>query len=217
MWRWLNSLGYGVQSPNDFYFVQHVLREQLPYYAYTTLEEMASQCLPCLPHYPMTLNRLLFRLANYVHPEVIVEVGAGSSVMAMAMACPTSRCVAITQDSMSGKALQQLAASYPHVEVKEGDEMGLFSQLLSETAHIGMLHVAHTAYYREVMEMILTHASKRMLVVIEGIKESQEKRDWWSQLQESRSVGITYDLGTVGLLFHDQSRHKETYWINLRD
>ena len=28
-----NSLGFGVQSANDFYFVQHVLREQLPYYA----------------------------------------------------------------------------------------------------------------------------------------------------------------------------------------
>ena len=217
MWRRLNSLGYGVQSPNDFYFVQHVLREQLPYYAYTALEEMVGQCHPGLPCYSMKLNRLLFRLTNYVHPEVIVEVGGGFSIMAMAMACPTARCVAITPNHMSGEALQQLAASYSHVEVKEGDEMEFFSQLLSETAHIGMLHVAHTSHYREVVEAISSHASRRTLVVIEGIKDSQEKHDWWHQLQESQLAGITYDLDTVGLLFLDHSRHKETYWINLRD
>lgn len=32
-----NTLGYGVQSPSDFYFVQHVLREQSSYYAYEAI------------------------------------------------------------------------------------------------------------------------------------------------------------------------------------
>lgn len=216
MRRRLNSLGYGVQSPNDFYFVQHILREKLPYYAYTALEEMNRQSDPCLPNYPMVLNRLLFRLANYIQPKVIVEVGAGTSVMAMAMACPRAHCIAITANHKCNNALQRLMAPYFHVEVKEGDEMAIFNQLLSEKMHISLLHVAHTPHYREVVDMIQTYTGERILIIIEGIDDSKAKHEWWSHLQESNLTGITYDLGNVGLLFIDRSRHKETYWINFR-
>ena len=216
MWRRLNSLGYGVQSPNDFYFVQHVLREEAPYYAYTALEELSQHHGNEVPCYPLAVNKLLFRLANYVHPSLIVEVGAGASLVAMAMACPTAQCVGITADHVRGGALQQLLATYPHVEVKNGDEKAAFGELLHAMGSIGILHIAHTVHYEEIMEAALPHMADRTLVIVEDIASSKEKQGWWEGLREKQETGTCYDLGSVGLLFLDHARHKENYWINLR-
>lgn len=50
-WR---SRGFGVQSPSDYYFLRHVLRQPLPYYGYG----------PSTP-----FQRLCLRLANYTQAE----------------------------------------------------------------------------------------------------------------------------------------------------
>ena len=81
---------------------------------------------------------------------------------------------------------------------------------------IGMLHIAHTTHYREIMDAALPHMADRALVVIEDIASSKEKQDWWKRLRESQETGTCYDLGNVGLLCLDHARHKENYWINLR-
>ena len=216
--RWLrrkrNSLGYGVQSPGDFYFVQHVLRETSPYYAYAALHRMMRQI--SLPDRCDEVYRLLFRLANHVHPDVMIAVGSGPSAIAMAMACPQARCVAIERAEKRHDALHSLLAEYPHVELKNGDEMALFRQVLPEVGTIQLLHVAHTAYYREVVEAALPYVTPHTLFVIDDIRADKEKQAWWKSLRESRATGVSYDLGSMGLLFFDHSRYKETYWINLR-
>ncbi len=221
MKRWIrrkrNSLGYGVQSPSDFYFVRHVLREKSPYYAYATIEDMYTTHSNQLSHSSIAVRKLLFRLANHICPDTIIEVGMGFSIPAMAMACPSTRCVAITPATTNADTIQSLQTIFPKVEVRCGDEMGLFRQLIHEQRRIDLLHVAHTPYYREVVEAALPHTTERTLMIIEGIRESKEKRAWWKELQVSPSTGISYDLKDIGLLFFDHTRHKNTYWINLRN
>ncbi len=212
-----NSLGYGVQSPSGFYFVQHVLREQSPYYSYTDIEQMNKKYGTCLPSYSDTTNKLLFRLANHVHPDTIIEVGAGLSAFAMAKACPSAQCIAITSSSTCNKAMQPLLSNHPRVEVKSGDEMALFCDFVHKAGEIELLHIAHTEHYQEIIAATLPYVTDRTLLVIEDIRASKAKHDWWEKVQESHPWGISYDLGSIGLLFFDRSRHKETYWINLKD
>lgn len=212
-----NSLGYGVQSPNDFFFVQHVLREGTPYYGYATLGKMEKTYKASIPCYPEATNRLLFRLANYVHPDMIVEVGAGLSVFAMAIACPSAQCIAITPSHTVACTMQSLLPSHPQIEIKNADEIADFAQTLHDKERIDLLHVAHTSYYREIVEKALPYTNDHTLFIIEGIRDSKEKQDWWKGLQEDRLTGISYDLGSIGLLFFNRSRHKDTYWINLKD
>ena len=219
--KWLkrkrNTLGYGVQSPNDFYFVRHVLREQSPYYGYAAIREIQKKYAPHVPCYPESIDRLLFRLANYTQPKTIVEVGAGLSIFAMAEARPSAMCVAVTSSSMCSKAIQPLLSDYPQVEVKNSDEMAFFRDILRSLGTIGLLHIAHTAHYREIVDTALPYTTDRTLIIIEDIRAEKEKQDWWKSMQENSSTGISYDLGSIGLLFFDRSRHKNTYWINLKD
>lgn len=211
-----NSWGYGVQSPSDFYFVQHVLRERSPYYGYEVLGALEERYASLLPSYPSATNRLLLRLADYAHSALVVEVGASLSTLAMVLGHPAARHIAITAEEACHAALRPLLASYPQVEVRKGDEMALFGQLLHEASPIGTLHVAYTERYREVVDAALPHMADGSLIIIEGIADSREKHAWWQSLQESPSTGISYDLGHIGLLLFAPTRHKQNYWINLR-
>ena len=211
-----NSWGYGIQSPSDFYFVRHVLRELSPYYAYAALEEMAATYGDLLPHYTDAVNRLLFRLANHLHPTTIVEVGAGTSTFAMSMACPSARCIAITPSKECASTMRELSANNPNIEIENGDEMALFSLSLQKEERIGIFHIAHTPHYREVVEAALPHTTDHTLFIIEGITDNRQKNEWWKSLQENPLTGISYDLDNIGLLFFNRTRHKDTYWINLR-
>lgn len=211
-----NSWGYGVQSPSDFYFVQHVLREQSPYYGYEVLDELAENYATRLPSYPSATNRLLFRLADYVHAEQVIEVGAGLSTFAMVTGHPFAHYTAITGNETCHDTMQPLLKAYPQIILKKGDEMALFRQFIDEQQTIGMLHVAHTEYYREIVEAALPHITDHTSIIIEDIQVSKEKQAWWKSLQESPLTGITYDLGNIGLIFFNRSRSKDTYWINLR-
>ena len=216
--KWLrrkcNSLGYGVQSPNDFYFVQHVLLEELPYYNYEIIEKVGRERHGQVPSYPNITNKLLFRLANYLHPDTIIEVGAGTSSLSLSLACPSAQCIAITNSKECHEELQHLLPL--HTRVKKGDEMELFQQFLQEKGTIGMLHIAHTTRHQEILDHALPYVTDRTLIVIEGIGSSKEKYAWWESLQNNPQIGITYDLEDIGLIFFNRSRHKESYWIKLR-
>lgn len=216
-----NSLGFGVQSPSDFYFVQHVLREQLPYYAYADIHRLAQLVPAEQGGYPEEIIRLLFRLTNHIHPQTIIEVGTGSglSAYAMTMAHPMGECITIEGNSPLTSHLSPLTAhgKYLQVTAKKGDEMVLFSQTLAEKGAVELLHVAHTQYYREVVSMALSYVKGNALFVIEGIHENEDKRAWWKELQEQHQKVIIYDLESVGLLFFNQSRYRNKYWVSLRN
>lgn len=210
-----NSLGFGVQSPNDFYFVQNVLREKMHYYGYRDLRDLQRSTASSAGSYPEEINRLLFRLANYAHPEVIVEVGTGSglSACAMAIAHILGQCITISERG----GIDDVVSAFSQIVVEEGDEVDCFCQIANRLGTIEMLHVAHTEHYQEVVDYALKHVCDRTLFVIEGIRDSKEKLDWWKSLQSCKPVSVSYDIGNLGLLFFDKHRHKTAYWVNLAE
>lgn len=217
--RWLrrkcNSHGYGVQSPNDFFFVQHVLREPSPYYAYAELHELYQTFKASHPHAQLCSEevcRLLFRLADYARPEVLMAVGSDTELAAcsIAMARPTKRCVSICAESTISLPMP------PCCEVRKGDEIALFGEELQHLGAIELLYIAHTPHYKELTQLALERVCDKTMFIIDAIRENTEKRLWWKSLQESPATGVSYDLGNIGLLFFDRSRYKDSYWINIK-
>lgn len=60
--------GFGIQSPTDFSFVNDVVYERAPYYAYKTLLLQHPQ----VNGFDLKLARTLFRICNYAHPSAII-------------------------------------------------------------------------------------------------------------------------------------------------
>lgn len=62
-----HRLGFGIQSPNDYYFVRHVILENWPYYKYKKLDSETSDRLT------RKLGHLYLRLANWRQPAIVVD------------------------------------------------------------------------------------------------------------------------------------------------
>lgn len=217
--RWIrrkcNSRGYGVQSPNDFFFVQHVLRERSPYYAYASLHELYRSVKVSQPHAQLSSEeayRLLFRVADYARPEVLVTVAdeAGLATCSMAMARPSQRCVSICAE---GTAAHPIPASS---EVKKGDEMALFGEELHRCDEARLLYIGSTPHYQELVQIALEHVCDKTVLIIDALRANRAKRLWWQSLCQSPLTGVSYDLGTMGLLFFDTARYKHAYLIDIR-
>ncbi len=79
--RWWQSLGFGIQSKNDFAFLHDVIKEKHQYYAYQELRE----------HFPDATSQqqqraeLLFRICNAMKPSRIKMLGLPSPIFAEAL------------------------------------------------------------------------------------------------------------------------------------
>ena len=188
-----NTLGYGVQSPSDFYFVRHVLRETLPYYAYEVLHEAVGT--HGTPRDEAVL-RLLFRLVNHVRPTTMLHVGYGTPLASysMQLACPKAHAINITGDA----GPDQLA------------------EALQTLGTVELMHITHTPHYRELVQQAMPHLCSKTLLIIEGIDTDKTKHAWWEELRQSPLTGVSYDLGGMGLLFFDKNRYKDTYWVRMQ-
>ena len=94
--------------------------------------------------------------------------------------------------------------------------MEIFNIYLQEFKTIGILHIAHTEHYREIVDAALANINDHTLIIVEDIDSSNKKHEWWKEMQESEFTGITYDLESTGLIFFDRSRYKNTYWIDFK-
>lgn len=194
--RYRHRCGYGVQSPSDFFLVTSVIYEKTPYYAYNTLKRRGFPSY--LPHYRGKVNRMLFRLVNYMRPATLMEVGIGngSSIGYMRAACQTMKSVALRGKDWE-KTLQQMEKFFSTIQT------------------LDCLHIAHTPFYEEVFEQALSHVGQHSCFIIGGIYESKEKKEWWKKVVASKKTGITFDLYDVGLVFFDKARYKQHYIVNL--
>ena len=86
--------GFGVQLPFAFDLITGVIYQRTPYYAYEPLRRQEKQLAPEKDNHwlsePLRLKRLLFRLANEVKADTIVDVGvlAASSLYLKAARLP---------------------------------------------------------------------------------------------------------------------------------
>ncbi|MDE5923226.1 MAG: hypothetical protein K2G79_07030 [Muribaculum sp.] len=91
--RYKRSRGFGIHSPFAYMFVLRVLREQLAYYAYSDIQERRT-IAASLAHkvegkrpklISMKSARMLFRIACYFHPEVMMQIGTSYGVSTTAL------------------------------------------------------------------------------------------------------------------------------------
>lgn len=199
LWNWCRRFrhrcGYGVHSPSDFYLITSVIYEKLPYYAYDELKKNISGSSQT--SYREKVNRLLFRLVNYFHPDFLVEIGSGDGTTFSYLRAARHSMNAISLPGrdwdITEKALQ---------EVLDGKET------------IDFLHVGYTPYYKEVVSRLLPYMQEGSCLIVGNIHASKEKEYWWKQLMEQADVRITFDLYDIGIVLFPSKRYKQNYIVN---
>ena len=184
--------GFGVQSPFAFHLITQVIYQRTPYYAYEPLRRQEKQLAPEKDNHwlsePLRLKRLLFRLANEVKADTIVDVGvlAASSLYLKAARLHADYIAATSLDELFLEAHQPIDFLYLH-------------------------HYRHPDVMEAAFRVCAPRATRRSLFVVRGIGRSRAMKQLWARLQSDPRVGITFSLPDVGLLFFDTSRHKQHY------
>lgn len=199
IWNWCRRFrhrcGYGVHSPSDFFLITSVIYEDMPYYAYDRLK--ASSGMKSLPHYREKVNKLLFRLVNYFRPVSLIEVGSGNG--------DAFRYMQDARSSMISVSLEGL---------DKDETLHRLKKELERMQEIGLLHIAHTPYYKEVFEMAFPYLRDSSCVVVGDIYASEERKTWWKELTADERVRISLDLYDIGLLLFEDKRFKQNYIVN---
>ena len=96
--RWLNTRGYGVQSPFAFNFLHDVIRQKIPYYAYGELRKSRR---------PDEINtvqedEMLFRIANFAQTKsIIMPAEWKGSSRYLSAGCTTAQIEFYTNDNVA--------------------------------------------------------------------------------------------------------------------
>lgn len=206
--------GYGVHSPFAFNLITRVFYERWPYYAYRPLSELRHKIHPLRElTNPVRVDRLLLRLANYVQPGHILELGTNSGLSACYLASGCASKPLLTLDS-TDQTTQGMFQSHPNIQHQTGEVGSLLSAFLAKHPQVGMVHFNSGTPQPAWMEQLLPHTNADSLFVIEGIHNSNAMLAWWNKLKQDSRTGISFDLYDLGLLFFDHNMYKQHYLIN---
>ena len=140
--RYHHSSGFGIHSPYAYQFVRNVWRQPLPYYAYEGIHQLCEtiksgtsrrqrQAMDLISEREA---RLLFRVANFFNPGVMLQVGAATGIESVAMLAVSRQSrlylydAQLEQKALAVRVLQsQLdrVECYDDVEVAASDFMGV--------------------------------------------------------------------------------------------
>jgi len=206
-WIWLKRFrkrrGYGVHSPWAFSLIDGVILECGRYYAYDSLNKLHPWPVRMLKLYPLQCRRLLFRLANWVHPSSVLIFGdAPIETAYIRAAVPEAEIIGSNGSNGSNGSDGLDGACKPKMPNKP-----INPKMFSVVEKCSMVFVSSS-------HLLSYEPSPCALCILEGIHSSREAFAKWREVQKNEAVGITFDLYTYGLVFFDRSRHKQHYIVN---
>lgn len=193
--RLRHNRGYGVQSPAAFFFVMHVLRETLPYYAYTQINRTNKK------HkiYSATHCRRLFRIANYVKPQNIILLTQEESA---AHAITTALCNTPCYMTQSHTGNTRIPGRLIEKDLDE---------ILQKVKEIGLLYIGETDNKQEILQKALPHTNKQSVIIVEGIRKNKFLKKLWQETIAHPQVVISMDMHNYGILFFNPLFRKQHY------
>jgi hypothetical protein len=212
--RWLASRGFGVHSPWAYQLIETVINEKRPYYAYDDLFTFWEGAPQYMPQYPESRDKLLFRLTNHIQPRFILEVGTGAGVSTGYFASVSTKTPIVTIDAKhpAVNLIRNNFKTFKQIDYRIGDVLKEVRQVLDANLQLDLVHIAHTIFYKEVVDMVLPHVNENTLIIVEDMGK-KEKKEWWNQIIQDERVGVTFRMKKVGLLFFDLKKNKQHYVI----
>lgn len=210
--RWLTRQGFGVHSPWAYDLIENVINERHSYYAYEDLYSFWEKAPQYLPQYPQSRDELLFRLVNRFNPKSILEVGTGAGVSTgyLASVSKESKVITVDYPHPAAKEVRRNLRRIPNIEYITADVLQTVKDILDSDNIPQFVHIAHTALWRQVVEMILPYATPDMVMVVEDLGKKQ-KKEWWNGIINDERIGVTFQMKKLGLLFFDSKMTKQHY------
>ena len=110
------------------------------------------------------------------------------------------------------KEVRRNLKKIPNIEYIAADVIPTVQDILDSGNIPQFIHIAHTALWREVVQMILQYATPETVIVVEDLGKKQ-KKEWWSEIINDERVGVTFQMKKLGLMFFDPKMTKQHYLL----
>lgn len=243
--------GFEIHSPFVFQFYSKILNDRSFHDEYRTIEGLRSHLLRNRSVFEMTdlgslgnemqsgnkhisvrdviknssvrpvYGRFLFRMARYLKPSCILELGTslGISTIYLAMGYPQGH---ITTIEGCPRTAEMAAKNFNLMGLTNIDQIiGPFEKdlpdLLEHLGKIGLVFIDGNHRKEPVLHYFyqcLQHIHDDSVIIFDDIHWSKEMEEAWKVIREHPSVTITIDLFRMGLVFFKEGLSKEDFILH---
>lgn len=204
--------GHGVHSPFVFSFINRVIEEKTPYYAYNDIKEYLEN-FPYLILPDNKVNKFSFRLVNYFNPKKILELGAGNGINTLYITSASSDacCLSVELNSNESSQARDLYKEWGRNITQSSEEFPILDDI-PDCIFINLRN--YRVDHFRLIEYLLSKVKPNTFVFIDGIRTNKSRQMLWKELIQNQKVIVSMDLFEVGILFFDEKYFKRNYKLS---
>lgn len=224
------SGGFGIHSPFAFNFVQNVLGELYPYYAYARIAKWRATAKAasggCWPHSSLiSLNeaRMLFRIANFFNPSQLLVIGARSGVSAASVKAVSSQSVLhlyspqYAQSKVQQQLLHPFGGQARHYSDIPECVKAYFSQISGDAEPFVLVNeIGDEMELDALKSAILPIVRKQGVIVMRNLHKHELVACLWAECKDHAQYGQTYTNGKTGILIANPKLQLEHFSLWLK-
>lgn len=201
--------GHGIHSPFVFSFINDVIEEKLPYYAYQDIARYLNLSEKKIDE-ETKKNKLLFRIVNRFSPTKILEIGTGNGFSTIYLTAPSKRinciCIDANEDAKNTHKNWDRSISYSNWESidKTNDTFDFILLNLNKLKDTKV----------NLDNFLITHIHANSVIVITDIRTNKANQVFWKNLVKRNNVIISLDLYHIGILLFNNKYYKQNYKLS---
>ncbi|MDO4972059.1 MAG: hypothetical protein Q4E41_08195 [Bacteroidales bacterium] len=221
------SGGFGIHSPFAFHFVQRVLGERLPYYAYADIAKWRMMAKDSAGHSwrkPRVISlknaKMLFRIANFFNPEHLLVVGACYGVSAASVKAVSSQSELHLYSPMFADSDIQQKVLLPFSEKTHNYEdlnaclESYHSALTPDKSPFVLINeICDEMEYNILKSAILPLIQQHSVVVMRNLTKSLLLAQLWQELKDHAEYGQTYTNEKIGIIIANPKLQLEHFFL----
>ena len=220
--RFRHRKGYGVQSPLVFHFIREVILQSTPYYEYEQLKKLYRkiQIQEQAWMLPRKRYELLFRIANEIKPDEIIEIGTkvALGIIYSSAARKKAQCHIWNERPIQNETIHHLL-NHSFISYKQGDLEHFILERLSTDTHKKRMIIYNCELFPDSqnirqIELLIKKSQKNDCIILSGLQRSKTIRTHWKKWITASPIGISFDLYEAGILFFKPYAQQKCYLIN---
>ncbi len=249
-YRWKAGNAHGLHSPFVFELFNSVINDQTPFYGFESIEMLRSKLLTSRDSIsmvdlgvggvknldrirtvsslasnslsPAKYGQLLFRLANYFKPKVILELGTSFGISTLYMSLPSNETRVITIEGATTifeEAKKNFARmSRQNITAINAPFESVLPTLLSAEEKPDFIYFDGNHRYTPTMDYFqqcLSVAHADSVFIFDDIYWSKGMTRAWEEIKAHPEVIVTVDLFKLGLVFFKKGIPKQDFVLRL--